>query len=243
MTALLRLYPQDWRDRYGDEFLALLESKPPDLLDRVDIVRGAVDARLHPQRRSGGVHDPADAPGRTSDRLVGAGVLLGGAILLTGVVVAVNGPMVTTEDGTYRDGAGGAPFFAAAVLLLAIGALRTAFRLPSTAEGGRGGAVLVAVFGVWWSLMPWLIPLWVLASIGIVALAAAARRHRVWSRLDTLLVVGGLVVSWAFAVVGLFGLFDLGADAFGLFFITMAAIWLGVGMGLMRQAPAWQAAR
>src|SRR5262249_46122142 len=178
MTALLRLYPQDWRDRYGDEFLALLETKPPDLLDRVDIVRGAVDARLHPQRRNDGVPDPAEGSGvPIPDRLVGVGVLAGGVMLLAGVVVAANGPLVTNGDGTYRDGAAAMPFFAAAVLLLAIGALRTAFRLPWTAEGGRGGAVLVAVFGVWWSLMPWLIPLWVLASIGLVALAASARRH------------------------------------------------------------------
>ena len=49
MTSLLRLYPRSWRDRYEAEFIHLMESRPPTVGDRVDIVRGAVDARLHPQ--------------------------------------------------------------------------------------------------------------------------------------------------------------------------------------------------
>ena len=49
MTALVRLYPRAWRDRYEAEFLALLEARPPTPRDRLDLVRGAVDARLHPE--------------------------------------------------------------------------------------------------------------------------------------------------------------------------------------------------
>jgi plastocyanin len=148
MTALLRLYPRAWRDRYEDEFLALLESRPPDVLDRVDIVRGAVDARLHPQRRADGAPDPTDGGGvRISDRLVAAGVFLGAGLLLAGIVAAVNGPMVTDEHGTYRDGAAALPFFVAALVLLAAGAIRTTRRLPSSADGTRGGAAMLAVFG------------------------------------------------------------------------------------------------
>jgi hypothetical protein len=49
MNRLLRLYPAVWRDRYGAEFEALLADRPPGLLDRIDIVRGAIDARLRPQ--------------------------------------------------------------------------------------------------------------------------------------------------------------------------------------------------
>ena len=47
MSALLRLYPRSWRERYEREVLGLLEARPPSLGDRVDIVRGAVDARLN----------------------------------------------------------------------------------------------------------------------------------------------------------------------------------------------------
>ncbi len=48
MTALLRLYPKAWRARYGDEMEALLESRRPGLRERVDLLRGALDAWLHP---------------------------------------------------------------------------------------------------------------------------------------------------------------------------------------------------
>jgi len=46
---LIRLYPADWRARYGDELIALLAERPPTVRDRIDIVRGAVDARVNPQ--------------------------------------------------------------------------------------------------------------------------------------------------------------------------------------------------
>ena len=46
MSSLVRLYPRSWRARYEPEFLDLLETRPPSLRDRIDIVRGAIDARL-----------------------------------------------------------------------------------------------------------------------------------------------------------------------------------------------------
>ena len=44
---LLRLYPQVWRARYGEEFLALLEDCPPSAGMMADVALGALDARLH----------------------------------------------------------------------------------------------------------------------------------------------------------------------------------------------------
>lgn len=41
---LTRLYPREWRARYGEEFLALLEDRPPTPGDVGDIILGAVDA-------------------------------------------------------------------------------------------------------------------------------------------------------------------------------------------------------
>ena len=49
MSGLVRLYPRTWRDRYEVEFLGVLASRTPSLRDRFDIVRGAMDARLHPE--------------------------------------------------------------------------------------------------------------------------------------------------------------------------------------------------
>lgn len=53
MSRLTRLYPQGWRDRYEDEFLALLEERPPTTRDVLDTLRGAIDAHLHPQQAGG----------------------------------------------------------------------------------------------------------------------------------------------------------------------------------------------
>lgn len=47
---LLRAYPAAWRDRYGDEFLALLADRETGLGDLLDVLFGALDARLHPGR-------------------------------------------------------------------------------------------------------------------------------------------------------------------------------------------------
>lgn len=45
----LRLFPRGWRERYQDEFLALIEDCPPGPRDTLDIVISAFDARLRPQ--------------------------------------------------------------------------------------------------------------------------------------------------------------------------------------------------
>jgi hypothetical protein len=52
MRILLRLYPKAWRNLYGDEFAGILAAQrmSPRLL--LDIIGGAVDARLQPQVRS-----------------------------------------------------------------------------------------------------------------------------------------------------------------------------------------------
>lgn len=45
---LLRLYPTDWRERYGGELAILLETRPLTVAVAFDLARGAVDAHLHP---------------------------------------------------------------------------------------------------------------------------------------------------------------------------------------------------
>ena len=48
---LLRLYPRAWRERYGEELAAQLEAQRPLRIGVVaDLVRGALDAHLHPLR-------------------------------------------------------------------------------------------------------------------------------------------------------------------------------------------------
>jgi hypothetical protein len=50
---LLSLYPRAWRDRYGEEFLALVGEGPLSTGERVDVVRGAIDAWLSAEIRGG----------------------------------------------------------------------------------------------------------------------------------------------------------------------------------------------
>lgn len=44
MKWLIHLYPRSWRDRYGDEFAALLEDCPTRPQTFLDVVRGCLDA-------------------------------------------------------------------------------------------------------------------------------------------------------------------------------------------------------
>jgi hypothetical protein len=44
---LLRLYPPEWRARYEDEMLALLDQHRLSTRSRIDLLRGALDAQLH----------------------------------------------------------------------------------------------------------------------------------------------------------------------------------------------------
>ena len=49
MSWLLWLYPRRWRRRYADEFLALMEARPLSPSVVLDVLRGALDAWLHPE--------------------------------------------------------------------------------------------------------------------------------------------------------------------------------------------------
>ena len=48
MKHLVRLYPKRWRDRYGAEIGAFLERRRLSASAVVDVLRGAIDAHLHP---------------------------------------------------------------------------------------------------------------------------------------------------------------------------------------------------
>ena len=54
-TLLIRCYPATWRERYGDEFASILEERPLGPFDVVDILLGALDARLRLRDRRASV--------------------------------------------------------------------------------------------------------------------------------------------------------------------------------------------
>ena len=49
MTWMLRLYPAQWRKRYGEEFAVVLAGQRASLGLVFDVLGGAIDAHLHPQ--------------------------------------------------------------------------------------------------------------------------------------------------------------------------------------------------
>lgn len=48
-AALIRLYPRDWRRRYGAEMAEMVAAQPMTLRAATDLLAGAIDARLYPQ--------------------------------------------------------------------------------------------------------------------------------------------------------------------------------------------------
>ena len=57
MRWLVRLYPSSWRERYGEEFSALLDDVPAAPRTVMDIVRGALDARLSALLKENGMEN------------------------------------------------------------------------------------------------------------------------------------------------------------------------------------------
>jgi hypothetical protein len=85
---LVRFYPRSWRARYGAEFAELLSARPPTLRDRLDIIRGAIDARIQPQV----FEPPVPRVVTAGDRVLAAAAALVGGLFSTwaGVIVALS---------------------------------------------------------------------------------------------------------------------------------------------------------
>lgn len=86
MSVLIRLYPREWRDRYGEELASLLEERPPGLSDTVDLALGALDAHLH-RRGPNGQVSAAGVP--LTVRIGALAAMAGGAAWVCTFVLAV----------------------------------------------------------------------------------------------------------------------------------------------------------
>jgi len=117
MTWLLALYPPRWRRRYGDELRALIGSQPFSFHAVVDLIAGAIDAWLEPQRIA--MQPNAGQEGATmigtmmklgcagsgervtrEDAWKSVAVMLGGTLLLTALWMAMR---IRLGDRTYVD--------------------------------------------------------------------------------------------------------------------------------------------
>lgn len=240
MSRLVRLYPPAWRERYKAEFMELLETRPPTSADRIDILRGAFDAHLHPQ-----VLHPrtvqAPAPSSVEDlrlaRRLGFGTVVGAVLWVSAWVVASLGPIRYDVDGSYRDGAAAFPLLIAAVVLFAGGLAGQFLRLPATARLARTGAAVAIPFILLWGIAPWLFWLVVPALGGIVVLALGGRLSGTWPAWSAAAVALSCAALVGIVGYGLLNQVDrmTGATLFAMAAAAFVPAWLGIGGTLIRR--------
>jgi hypothetical protein len=227
VSRLLRLYPRAWRDRYGEEFLALLSERPSSFADRVDIVRGAMDARLQPQ---------IPGPDRVPDRS-GLATLAGFGFLVLAMFLWASGPIHYDQYGSYRDGAAGFPFFFAAIGLLSFGIFRLMKRLSLAWDELPRSGILAIIFATAWSVAPWMWLFGVAFLVCLLALAIGLRR-------------AGLMPTWAVRAIGAVAVVPAAVFAamlvlpwyafresglnIGVIIVPLSCLWLIVGLDLLR---------
>jgi len=240
MSRLVALYPRPWRDRYEEELLLLISERPPTVGDRFDLIRGALDARLHPQVRTK-ADAPAPSPGRDYDlrvaRWLGFAAILGAVLWPAAFVVAATGPVVYDGFGAYRDGGAALPIVILAGVLLAGGLLRQAIQLPADARLARGGALAAIPFLVLFGMGPWMWPLGLTAILLLIALAVGGVRSGAWPLWASVAVVAA---SLGVVAIGALGAAVAGGDRMtgGAFFVVaglaIVPAWLVLGATLVR---------
>ncbi len=92
-SILVRLYPAAWRRRYGEEMRDLLAQKTPSVRTVVDLIAGAIDARLNPQTAASAPVNEGEAMTRVfachpttvsrQDAWRSAALMIGGSIVFT----------------------------------------------------------------------------------------------------------------------------------------------------------------
>ncbi|HEY7738220.1 MAG TPA: hypothetical protein VIC63_04235 [Candidatus Limnocylindria bacterium] len=228
---LVGLYPAAWRERYGDEFHALLETRTPGRLDVIDIVWGAVDAHLFPQAPEGRF--------LMFTRLAGLAAIGAAAALLMGFLFFIPNINELTVPVFYG---------LATIGVVGIHLRQVAVR-PALAWLGFLLGLLGLVSGIGFVLLTrvGVIPtdanevgflvglaLW----IGSSALGAVMLAIRVFPTLVGL----ALVIGSNIAVLGLFAAGSPNAgealDILGqVGILVYAAAWLGIGVSLLVAQP------
>src|SRR5580658_7408653 len=101
IRAALRLYPRWWRDRYGTDAevtaAGLVGDGRPLVSVIVNLLRGAVDATLHPQTAA--IPAPLLRLGRSSATLTGVWVAVLPLLLVALVTVPLDAQRVTSFAG------------------------------------------------------------------------------------------------------------------------------------------------
>lgn len=81
----LRLYPREWRARYGDELSELVGDRRLSLGSSLDLIAGAIDARFTKEKKMPSVLRTAcltrREPQTVADGFRGAGVMIGSSLI------------------------------------------------------------------------------------------------------------------------------------------------------------------
>jgi hypothetical protein len=247
---LLAFYPAQWRQRYGEEFRAVLESRPLGPFDVADVFLGAIDARLSPRRLPGSAG--INGGPQMLLRIGGVGAIAGGFLWFLSLAAA-----------SFADGDNDSTWLALGALgtlglLLALVGLSAfqAYRHPILAWAGfaiPGLGTVLAVIGLIgmatgsgdnpnvgpfnaWSV--WMIGM-LGTVVGSIFFAMATIRARVFSRR----AAQALATSSIIFLVGAFGLAGGGAEDLPSRLVTavvlgsFAASWMALGVMALRRGP------
>jgi hypothetical protein len=177
VKTLLRLYPRAWRDRYGDELLALLEDRPASPLDLLDLIRGALDARLHPQL-AGSAGEPTERSVLMSDRLPGLAAIGGGILVLVATALAAIQPVFNVGDGG-RDLTMTMLLWSPGMVAIDLALLTAAARRLAAGWSGADSLLAVLAVGaglVWFTGWPGiLVAIWAFPIVTITAVVRYLR--------------------------------------------------------------------
>jgi hypothetical protein len=238
---LIRCYPARWRDRYGDEFEALLEERPLGPFDVADILLGALDARL---RMRGRRAPSGQGRGFTMTLRIGGIAAILGAGLLVAAALSTFGP-ATERFASILAIAGTMALLVALVGVSAFQA-RTYPRLVWTAftlcafgtitnlMGGLGMAGFLDLSGSWEVLAGLVFLSGIIASlVGFSLFGVATLRAGVLSRSGALLLAIAPVL-WVLAFLVAMGDWDLGAKVVMIAAAAFVLGWFILGIQAIR---------
>ena len=247
---LLVLYPAHWRRRYGEEFRAMLESRPLGPFDVADVLLGALDARftrfrlLESSQPRGGQN--------VLLRIGGIGAIAGGAMWAIGFIVASqtsdgdeSGWLVLMATGTVAlllAVVGLSAFQAhrnprlawAAFLIPAAGLLVTFVGLLGSFTGSSDGPVIAD--WTWWSI--WVVGL-LATVVGSILFGIATLQAAVLSRRAAFSLASS---SFAFIFIALLGwgsseIEPLAELIYGIAVVSFAGSWAWLGSSALRRGP------
>jgi hypothetical protein len=191
-VTLLRLYPGRWRARYGEEMADLLEARSMTGRDRVDLVRGALDAWIHPP---------------TPSRIPAVSALIGGGLWTLAAAGVLFQPTPPDWPGYLHEVV---PIALVAVAFLWVAVLGCGLR---SGDGGAGifrvtGVIATLGYGSWlamlaltatgWADGPGLAAAQAVAIVGTTLIGATLVRVGD-TAIGGLITVGGLamLIPWS----------------------------------------------